>query len=666
MKKIMLTLPIIIIGLTSLMVYANVIRTEAVNKKEVKRILLTWQQDPTKTMTIDWHTSADVEKSTLQYREVGETDWLEAIGNGHGFPFADQIIHRVELINLNPGTDYEFRAQPTDKIYSFRTMPEKADQPIRFVAGGDPGGGEEFINMSKQAALYNPDFIVFSGDWSLENPNPDRVSWFFEQLQTLFMSENNRLIPVIAAIGNHDVWKERNISDDVELDFYRKEYGLKEGDSALFDSLFAFPGVPRYGVLDFGDYLSWIILDSGHRSSIDGGQTEWLESTLKEREGKPHIFASYHVGAYPSHRSYEGADAIKIRDNWVPTFDSYGLDVAFEAHDHMYKRSYLLKGGKVDKNDGVLYLGDGGFGAPTRQPDETPRWYLARSVGDRHAIIGTIHGEERSFIAINVDGKIIDEYPASQPSKVEVEPGKRVVKRILNEIKETVIKSDSLALVKIYKETNGELWKENTNWLTGPVYSWEGVRIKNERVTRLYLQGNNLSGTLSPAFTDLTGLIRLYINGNPELSGELPPEISRLQNLKRIRMHGNSLIGKIPSEISEISGLQQLLLSGNQLSGVIPPEVSKLKYLSELDLSDNRLTGDIPSSLGEMDYRLQRLDLSDNILTGRIPVEFGKLRFLKELHLSNNNFEDDIPKEVVDLQKEELKVFKFKNGLTNN
>jgi len=662
LKIVFLSIPII--GIVSLIAYFGIFSQEKVEISEVKQIMLSWQQDPTTTMTVDWHTNSDVETSIIQYREADEGKWLVETGKSHGFPFTNQIIHRAELINLKPNTDYEFRAGSEAKVYSFRTMPENADEPIRFVAGGDPGGGEEFVKMSEQAVVYNPDFIVFSGDLSLENPDPDKVSLFFERLQTIFMAENNRLIPIIAAIGNHDVWNEKNIPDSVEIDFYRNEFGLKDGDSAFFDSLFAFPGVPRYGVLDFGDYLSWIILDSGHRSPIDGEQAEWLEGVLKEREGKPHIFASYHVGAYPSIRPYDGT-ASKIRDNWVSSFDKYGLDVAFEGHDHMYSRSYLLKEGKVVQNDGVLYLGDGGWGAPIRQPNKTPRWYLARSVGDRHAIIGTIEKGQRSFIAVNAEGKIIDEYPANQPTRVDLKPGERVVQRIFGQLEESVTESDSLALVAIYKATQGENWNYNMNWLNGPVHSWEGVRVKNGRVTRLYLQGNNLTGSLPSELTELTSLIRLYINGNPELGGELPSGISRLQKLKRIRMHGNGLEGNIPVEISEISGLRQLLLSDNQFFGSIPPEISKLKYLSEMDLSGNELSGSIPSALGKMDYRLRWLDLSDNKLTGEIPVELSNLRFLRELDISNNDFEGSIPNKITELQKGELKVFKVKKTLEN-
>ena len=50
-----------------------------------------------------------------------------------------------------------------------------------------------------------------------------------------------------------------------------------------------------------------------------------------------------------------------MRKHWSPLFDKYGLDAAFENDHHIYKRSNLIKGGKVDPS-GTLYIGDGAWG----------------------------------------------------------------------------------------------------------------------------------------------------------------------------------------------------------------------------------------------------------------------------------------------------------------
>jgi len=87
-----------------------------------------------------------------------------------------------------------------------------------------------------------------------------------------------------------------------------------------FYQLFAFPGHPGYNVLDIGDYLSLIILDSDHSHPIEGGQTEWLENVLLERAGgKRHLMPVYHVPAWPSHRPFDGRVSVRVRENWPGT-----------------------------------------------------------------------------------------------------------------------------------------------------------------------------------------------------------------------------------------------------------------------------------------------------------------------------------------------------------
>lgn len=83
-------------------------------------------------------------------------------------------------------------------------------------------------------------------------------------------------------------------------------------------------------------------------------------------------------------------------------------------------------------------------------------------------------------------------------------------------------------------------------------------------------------------------------------------------------------------------------LSHNNLSGNIPPELGKLQGLISLNFSNNRLCGSIPKSLVNM-ARLESLDLSQNNLSGKIPLEFSNLTFLEVLNLSNNMLSGLIP-----------------------
>ena len=70
-----------------------------------------------------------------------------------------------------------------------------------------------------------------------------------------------------------------------------------------------------------------------------------------------------------------------------------------------------------------------------------------------------------------------------------------------------------------------------------------------------------------------------------------------MTTLLKLSLCQNKLSGTIPAELEKLNDLQLLDLSGNQLSGAIPPELGNLTSLSDfLDLSDNQIkAATIPS-----------------------------------------------------------------------
>ena len=102
------------------------------------------------------------------------------------------------------------------------------------------------------------------------------------------------------------------------------------------------------------------------------------------------------------------------------------------------------------------------------------------------------------------------------------------------------------------------------------------------------------------------------------LTGELPPGLGRLTELRRLDLRGTlgqfiskPLIGAIPPELGNLAKLEYLDLSQNFLSGRIPPELANLTELSHLYLSLNFLSGSIPLGLAGLSPYLS-VDLEYN------------------------------------------------------
>jgi M6 family metalloprotease-like protein/uncharacterized protein (TIGR02145 family) len=207
-------------------------------------------------------------------------------------------------------------------------------------------------------------------------------------------------------------------------------------------------------------------------------------------------------------------------------------------------------------------------------------------------------------------------------------------------IYDPAIVTDSLALVAFYHATGGPGWTNRDNWLTGPLSSWYGITITDQRVTGVYMNQNNLTGSIPPEIGDLTGLTTLNLNRN-QLTGNIPAAIGNLIKLNYCVLGENQLTGSIPPELFNMVNLEQLYLNNNHLSGTIPPGIGNLTHVSVLNVESNQLSGALPAELGNL-INLFALYLDNNLFTGSIPSGIRNLVNLAYMQIDNCLF-DDLP-----------------------
>jgi hypothetical protein len=363
-------------------------------------LFLTWQRDPTTTMTVQWVGAAGETTDTNVFytalpggrRQVQPTA-------ARPYPRTDLKVFRTELTGLAPGTDYQFRIGKQSPTYRFRTMPAKATDAIHFISGGDCGVNPHAVANNVQAARQDPMFAVVGGDLGYDNGRSVEVSLaFLRNYSRHMVGRDGRLIPMVACIGNHEV-----------DGGYHKPRSRAPFFYALFDGLYPDTG---FATLDFGDYLSLVLLDTDHTTPIAGDQADWLAKVLKTRADHPNVFVVNHVPAYPSYRNPEGVNGKAgtgeaNREHWVPLFEKYRVPVVLEHHDHTFKRTKPLLGGLAAAN-GVLYLGDGSWGRlrKPKRPDQLA--YLAASSRDYHLSLHRIQGAERFHLALDEHGRVMD------------------------------------------------------------------------------------------------------------------------------------------------------------------------------------------------------------------------------------------------------------------
>jgi len=368
-------------------------------------VYLTWQRDPTTTMTVCWQDAAPG-PGAVEWRQAGADQWSKAAASApRPLPGTDRIAAHAELTGLQPDTDYEFRCGEKDETGRFRTLPAKLERPLTFIEGGDPQDGPAMEQMLRLAASLDPAFAVLGGDLTFDDGLPEhagRVERFFRALGRDLVTPDGRHIPLVVCLGNHDVNRaEQWIINDQSLPNNGEE---RRAMAPYFLASWPFPRDPGYDVLDVGDYLSFIILDTNHLNAVDGEQQDWLRQTLATRQAVPHLFPVYHVPAFPGVRDMQDELSKLIRESWTPLFEQARVRLAFEHHEHAFKVTHPMRGGKTSE-DGVVYLGGGAMGAALRDPRDPAREpHLAKTAKAHHLHVVVLEPQSRTVRTLGLDG----------------------------------------------------------------------------------------------------------------------------------------------------------------------------------------------------------------------------------------------------------------------
>ena len=326
---------------------------------------LIWNDTPNSTMTVAWNQNSG--KGYLRYG-------LSADVNNSLFP-SRQVVYRgmnnnfVRLKNLNANSKYFFKIctdnSCSDLMY-FKTAPDN-NQSFTFISGGDSrsiprGRMRGNILVSK----IRPLFIVHGGDFSMNGTEEEWKRWFTEWQKT--KSSDGRMYPLIVTHGNHE-----------------------NADLTMLHKLFDIPNVDAYYKLDFS-FMSLYTLNTEIEPFVESysfvlndyskwnQQKKWLKETL-EKEDKKWKIVSYHRPLRP-HRASKAEGKLRYSD-WAPLFYKHAVQLVIESDSHLVKYTQPLKpeskgeeGFVVDKERGTTFIGEGSWGAPTRENNDDKSWTI--------------------------------------------------------------------------------------------------------------------------------------------------------------------------------------------------------------------------------------------------------------------------------------------------
>lgn len=372
--------------------------------------------DASREVVVSWHTLQPVARPRVL---LGRPDGAyERTVNAETVSYTDAksgrvvYAHHGRLGNLRAGSAYVYGAwhEGTDpELASFRTAPSGRSAFV-FTSFGDQGTptvGKRYApppgvsipnppyvndNLGSPAAgdttagveRVQPLFHLFNGDLCYANLSQDRVRTWWDFWDNNSRSARNR--PWMPAAGNH----ENELGNGpIGFEAYQTYFALPKasGQAHEFRSLwYAFTaGSVRFISVGADDVCYQDGGNSYVRGYSHGAQTAWLENELATaRDGQDidWVVVCMHQVVISTADKFNGAD-LGIRQEWVPLFDRYGVDLVLCGHEHHYERSHPIRGQRanatltpvpastrtdlVDTTRGTVHmvLGGGGTSVPS-------------------------------------------------------------------------------------------------------------------------------------------------------------------------------------------------------------------------------------------------------------------------------------------------------------
>ena len=267
--------------------------------------------------------------------------------------------HIIRLKNLKANTRYYFCIKDSEgenQVYYFSTVSDNSNGKLSFIAGGDSRDIRNIrIKANTMVSKLKAHAVLFNGDFTGIDTEKQWKEWFVDWENSI--SSDGRITPLVVTRGNHE------LGNRVML--------------RLFD-------VPHskvfYSTTFGGDLLNLISLNSEIWKF--GAQRLFLRKTLKEH-------AEYHWQIPQYHRPVRAHVKAKKEmntqyKNFVPEFEKFkNVRLCLENDSHTCKITWPILSDKTERADegfvrndslGIVYAGEGCWGAPLRAADDIKSW----------------------------------------------------------------------------------------------------------------------------------------------------------------------------------------------------------------------------------------------------------------------------------------------------
>ena len=369
-------------ALTGILLLIALLLTATAVQAESDKYRLSWTDDPATTATLGWcQVSGDAigvayGKDPSLADAAAENDLTALTYDNTLHPEGDPLVsYFVTLTGLTPDTAYYFSVVDSEgesEIMWFKTAPNSPRQ-LTFIAGGDSRTHREPRQWGNRlVAKLRPLFVAFGGDYHDDDSNDEMREWLDDWQLTI--SSDNRIYPIIPAHGNH----ENDMTDFVALIFNMPNPDAYCASSVGGSMMRLYslntelePGV-GYGAFTDQTDEKW------------NDQAAWLAADMAANPDFTWKVGQFHRPMRP--HTAEKPEGLGRIEAWAQTMYDNGMDLIVDCDSHMVKYTYPVAPGDDagsfesfvrDDADGIMFIGEGSWGAPHRPVDDDKPWTLS-------------------------------------------------------------------------------------------------------------------------------------------------------------------------------------------------------------------------------------------------------------------------------------------------
>ena len=284
----------------------------------------------------------------IELRKKGTEEWTKYYDMRHGRKFDRSSDHIINVINLEPGSDYEYKLivfepwameeKTLDQVYTFRTLPENPDSYQVFITSDLQFSNERRADvlknlMSKENAEKS-DYVFLIGDLAnvMNNFETEALQGYIDPL---VKNHNASARPVSLIRGNHE-WR--------------------GNECFRWPEAFASPTGKTYYSFQLGEVL-YIVLDCGEdkldrtpghwytdfnaSEQFRAEQRQWLEDFVQSDKFKNAKFRVVlaHSGPYAQAREFQTERMQELVKDLLNGTDAENrIHLWLAGHEHVYIR----------------------------------------------------------------------------------------------------------------------------------------------------------------------------------------------------------------------------------------------------------------------------------------------------------------------------------------